>query len=139
MKTINGDVVKKLKGYLISLFCFFTIANGAAEYLSADKVAGNIKVEHSVQIPAPVNNPPVAQPPVIEDQTQAESKNEKININTSDSIQLQKLPGIGPTKSESIIAYREEFGGFRVIEEINEVKGIGDATYAKIKDFITVE
>lgn len=139
MKTVGDNDAKKLKSCLISLFCFLTVANGAAQYLSEDKIVGNITVEHSVQTPAPVNNPPVAQPPVIEDQTKAEPKNEKININTSDSIQLQKLPGIGPTKSESIIAYREEFGGFRVIEEINEVKGIGDATYAKIKDFITVE
>ena len=62
----------------------------------------------------------------------------KININTADIDELKALPGIGEVKAKAIIAYREAFGGFVAAEEIMEVKGIGQATYDKIKDLITI-
>lgn len=62
----------------------------------------------------------------------------KVNINSANSQQLQILPGIGPTKAERIIQYRFEYGGFTSIEEITQVKGIGDATFLKIKDLLTI-
>ncbi len=63
---------------------------------------------------------------------------EKININTASSEELQTLNGIGETKAAAIIQYRAENGGFNSIEEICRVKGIGDATFNKIRDRITV-
>ncbi len=63
---------------------------------------------------------------------------EKININTASSEELQTLNGIGETKAAAIIQYRTENGGFNSIEEICRVKGIGDATFNKIRDRITV-
>jgi competence ComEA-like helix-hairpin-helix protein len=63
----------------------------------------------------------------------------KININTADSATLQQLYRIGPATAAKIIAYREEHGPFRSIEQIMEVKGIGPATFDRIKDQITVE
>lgn len=62
----------------------------------------------------------------------------RININTADSETLDTLPGIGPSKAEAIIEYRETYGLFGTIEEIKNVSGIGDATYADIKADITV-
>lgn len=64
---------------------------------------------------------------------------EKINLNTATAEQLQKLDGIGETKSKAIIDYREKHGGFKRIEDVLAVKGIGDKTYAGFKDKITVE
>ena len=61
-----------------------------------------------------------------------------ININTADATKLEELPGIGATKANSIIAYREEVGGFKSIEDLKNVSGIGDATFEKLKDYITV-
>ena len=61
-----------------------------------------------------------------------------ININTASVEELDKLPGIGPSIAKAIIDYRTTSGPFKKIEDINEVKGIGDALYAKIKDQITV-
>ena len=61
-----------------------------------------------------------------------------ININTAGAEELIKLNGIGKVKSEAIIAYRENNGFFKSIEEIMNVKGIGEATYSKIKDYITI-
>ena len=69
----------------------------------------------------------------------SEKKNGKININTATSEELQSLKGIGPSTASSIIAYREEYGRFSSIEEIMNVKRIGEKTFAKIKDRISVD
>ncbi|MDZ4226903.1 MAG: helix-hairpin-helix domain-containing protein, partial [Patescibacteria group bacterium] len=61
-----------------------------------------------------------------------------ININTSDAAMLQTLNGIGPSKAQAIVDYRNASGPFATIEEIKNVSGIGDATFNNIKDFITV-
>lgn len=64
--------------------------------------------------------------------------NQKVNINTADITTLQTLSGIGESKAEAIIEYREKNGNFQKIEDIKNVSGIGDAVYEKIKDNITV-
>lgn len=62
----------------------------------------------------------------------------RININTAPEAQLCEIPGIGATRAAAIAAYRQEHGGFSSIEEIMNVSGIKEGTYAKIKDRITV-
>ena len=62
-----------------------------------------------------------------------------INLNTASLEALDSLPGIGPAIAGRIIDYRENHGGFKTVEEITEVSGIGQATLAKIKDIVTVE
>jgi competence protein ComEA len=62
-----------------------------------------------------------------------------ININVATLEQLDTLPGIGPAIAQRIIDYRESSGGFKAVEDITEVSGIGEATLAKIKDLITVQ
>lgn len=62
----------------------------------------------------------------------------KINLNTATQTDLESLPGIGPSLAERIIAYREQNGPFKAIEDIQKVKGIGPAIFAKIKDLIVV-
>ncbi|NMA05833.1 MAG: hypothetical protein GX931_05635 [Acholeplasmataceae bacterium] len=63
---------------------------------------------------------------------------EKININTADEKTLMQIKGIGPVIAKAIIDYRKKNGSFKEIEEIKNVNGIGNKTYEKIKDFITV-
>ncbi|PIP21355.1 MAG: hypothetical protein COX39_03285 [Candidatus Nealsonbacteria bacterium CG23_combo_of_CG06-09_8_20_14_all_40_13] len=62
----------------------------------------------------------------------------KININTADATTLDSLPGIGPVYASRIIEYRQANGGFKSIEEIEQIKGIGPATFEKMKDKITI-
>ncbi|MBQ7032735.1 MAG: helix-hairpin-helix domain-containing protein [Clostridia bacterium] len=62
-----------------------------------------------------------------------------ININTADASLLSTLPGIGETLSFRIVAHREEWGKFLHPASITEVEGIGEKTYAKIKDKIGVK
>ena len=64
--------------------------------------------------------------------------NSKININKADITQLTTLTGIGESKAQSIIEYRNNNGSFKTIEDILNVSGIGDTLFAKIKDNITV-
>lgn len=61
-----------------------------------------------------------------------------ININTADSAELDKLPGIGPALAERIIQYRMEHGLFLQPEDLKRVSGIGDKTYEKMASMVTV-
>lgn len=65
-------------------------------------------------------------------------ENNTISINKSGKEELEKLKGIGETRAEDIIKYREENNGFSKKEDLKNVKGIGEATYEKIKDEISV-
>ncbi|MGB8453311.1 MAG: helix-hairpin-helix domain-containing protein [Anaerocolumna sp.] len=62
----------------------------------------------------------------------------KVNINKASSEELMTLAGIGESKAESIIAYRQEHGSFKRIEEIKNISGIKDSVFNKISDMITV-
>ena len=62
----------------------------------------------------------------------------KININTADSQALQQLKGVGPATAQKIIDYRNKNGKFKAIEDLKNVSGIGDKTFEKLKDKITV-
>ncbi len=62
----------------------------------------------------------------------------KVNINTADARTLMTLPGIGESKANSIIKYRESKGSFNSIEDIKNISGIKDGVYNKIADSIKV-
>ena len=61
-----------------------------------------------------------------------------ININTADINKLQELPGVGPATAGNIISYREQNGNFNSIEDLKAVPRIGEKTFNKLKDSITV-
>ena len=69
---------------------------------------------------------------------QQNREEKKININTATEQELKSLKGIGPATAKNIIRYREEYGGFSSIEEIKNVKRIGDKIFEKIKANICV-
>ena len=66
------------------------------------------------------------------------STTELIDINTASAVELEELPGIGPTTAQKIVEYREQNGPFLSTEDIINVSGIGPGTYERIKDLITV-
>jgi comEA protein len=72
-------------------------------------------------------------------QTAAQTPSKKININTATSAELQKLPRVGPKIAQRIIDFRKENGLFNQIEDLMKVKGIGEKTFLRLKDMITVE
>ena len=70
--------------------------------------------------------------------TEETEDNNKINLNTATKEQLTQLNGIGDKKAELIISYRDEHGKFKTIDELRNVSGIGDKTFAAISDKLTV-
>ncbi|MDR0518952.1 MAG: helix-hairpin-helix domain-containing protein [Clostridiales Family XIII bacterium] len=62
----------------------------------------------------------------------------KVNINTADSAALQTLNGVGPATAQKIMDYRAQHGNFAKIEDIKNVSGIGEKTFEKLRDYITV-
>lgn len=61
-----------------------------------------------------------------------------VNLNSADQATLEQLPGVGPVTAASILAWREENGGFRSVDELLEVSGIGDATLAELAPHVTL-
>ena len=77
-------------------------------------------------------------PKQISDGSTSSSNGDVININTANKEQLMKISGVGKTKAEAIISFREKNGDFKKKEDITKVRGIGKATFEKIKDKIEV-
>ena len=111
-------------------------------YLGRNTVAGPVRIitrSHAAQLPQPdsggTREIPAAQdgPAEGEDGTAF-----PININTATAEELQALPGIGRTRAEAIVAYREEHGPFTYVEDLRGVSGIGEGILANIMDYITV-
>lgn len=72
------------------------------------------------------------------DAANAQSQDDRIDINTATAEQLTTLSGIGQAKAENIIAYRESSGGFSSVEDLMKVSGIGEGVYERIKDKVKV-
>ena len=78
------------------------------------------------------------------DSTEGDLKSEepaidiRININSASADELTQLPGIGPVIANKIVAYRNEHGNFKSVEDLTNVNGIGDSRLAEIIDYITV-
>lgn len=62
-----------------------------------------------------------------------------ININTADASALEQLPGVGPAKASAIVAYREENGPFKSVDDLVEVPGIGERSLEQLRDRVSTE
>jgi len=61
-----------------------------------------------------------------------------ININAATATELMQLPKVGAKTAERIVAFRKEHGGFRRVEEIMNVKGVGEKSFAKLRPYLTL-
>lgn len=75
----------------------------------------------------------------IVETTNFSNANKIININKASEIELQEIPGVGPSMAKKIITYREENGKFKNIEDIKNVSGIGEKKFENIKEYITIK
>ena len=84
----------------------------------------------SVPLAAQESSRPAPRPP--------DAATSPVNLNTATAAQLESLPGIGPAMAQRIVEYRQQSGGFKKIEELMNVRGIGEASFLKLKPLITV-
>lgn len=117
------------------------LAGGLSENADNELMAQNInraeilKNNQKINIPLKILNTPTVAG-TAETFGTAETQG-KININSASLSELDSLPGIGPVYAQRIIDYRQK-KPFSSIEEIKEIQGIGDKTFAKFKDLITI-
>lgn len=71
--------------------------------------------------------------------SQEEKSTILVNLNTATEADLQTISGIGAKRAADIIAYREANGGFKSVDDLNNVSGIGDKTMESIRPYVTVE
>ena len=74
----------------------------------------------------------------VAQQEPAAAQKPTLNLNTATLDQLTALPGIGPKTAQLILEYRTKSGGFKKIEELMNVRGIGEASFLKLKALITI-
>ncbi|MCI6188981.1 MAG: helix-hairpin-helix domain-containing protein [Clostridium sp.] len=111
------------------------IAGGITEEGDLSKINRAQKLnDHEVVIIPNIND----KESEIENIIPSSNDKNKVNINTASINELDTLSGIGPSKAEAIIKYREENGTFKSIEEIKNVTGIGEALFEKFKENITI-
>ncbi|XOQ49144.1 MAG: ComE operon protein 1 [Eubacteriales bacterium] len=88
--------------------------------------------------PSPVFSTVSQEPQRGNGQSKVESPVGKVNINTATEEQLCELDGVGPVIAKRILDYRQKKGKFSSIEELKNVSGIGEKTFAKLKEHVTV-
>jgi competence protein ComEA len=114
-------------------------AGGSTSDADLDHINLAVELHDQQQVYVPrrgETNPP---PPVSGgDPSGSGQEDTLVNINTAPAAELETLPRIGPALAERIVAYREANGSFETIEQIQDVPGIGPATFEGLRDLIAV-
>lgn len=114
-------------------------AGGLTEFADISKINRAEKLQDHIAIVIPNKNDPNSQNTISSSVSASSTQgNSLVNLNTATDTELQSLPGVGPSKAKSIIEYREKNGGFKSIDEIKNIKGIGESSFEKLKDKITI-
>ncbi len=92
-----------------------------------------------IQAAGPVSDADLSRPKLYIPKTDESRLPQRINLNRADAWLLEALPGIGQSKAQAIIDYRNQSGPFRRIDDVLKVSGIGRSTLDSIKDLITLE
>ena len=166
--TRNGKIYVDVKGAVkkpgvyevpanVRLNYVLARAGGVSDQADIDQVnlASQLTDQMIIYIPQIGEDPTINSPVLVKNQTSVSSEvtattsvgevgteenadGAKINLNTATKEQLMELTGIGDKKADQIIAYRNEQGGFKSIEDLKNVSGIGEKTFATISSRLIV-
>ncbi len=109
--------------------------SSGSSLLSSEQSESSISESANSESSEPASSAASVSVPQVKDPKTTSSK---ININTASIEQLKTLNGIGDVKAKAIVEYREKNGGFKSVDELDNVDGIGKATIDKLRDQITV-
>lgn len=99
--------------------------------------AGRMPLERHEPAPASPATQDGTPPPAAERPAKIRDPSEgRVNINTADAVELQRLPHVGPAIAQRILEYRKENGPFRSVDQLLEVRGIGDKYLARLRDLV---
>jgi competence ComEA-like helix-hairpin-helix protein len=125
------DPTRRIALWILSLSAIFGLGIEVMEYWSASRVVGSsgvVSVGMDTELQARADSLWRARKAKL---------NEPIDLNTADALDLERLPGIGPVTAAHMIEYREAHGGFKSVEELDSVAGIGpkklEALRARVK------
>lgn len=108
-------------------------AGGFTKDADTNQVNLSQYIEDEMVIYVPIIGQSVENVPVMD------SGNKLLNINKATEMELQTLPGIGPSKASAIMEFREINGGFKEIEDLKKISGIGEKTFEKLAPLISVD
>ena len=143
-KNANTDYINLSKKLVDEMVIVIYSNDEVSKFKDEDKEI--IYIEYKCECPDNINDSCITESDTVntngvkeEIKNEVEEKDEKddlVSINTGTKEELMSLTGIGESKAESIIKYREENGEFKNLEDIMNVSGIGESAYSKIKDHI---
>ena len=91
-----------------------------------------------IQLPQFDQDPAPQQPDAPPSAASKAPKGGALNVNTASAAELEELPGIGPATAARIVEYRQKNGNFKKVEDLMNIRGIGEKSFLKLKPLITV-
>ncbi|MDU5108803.1 MAG: helix-hairpin-helix domain-containing protein [Clostridium sp.] len=131
----NPDVYEIEDGSIIR--DLINLAGGLTDEANTDGINRAEKLRGNQLIVIP-NKSDIASGNIINQNSSTINNSSVININTAPLEELKKITGVGDVKAQSIIDYRDKNGGFKSIEELKNIDGIGSKTFEKIKDQVGI-
>lgn len=131
----NPDVYEIEDGSIIR--DLINLAGGLTSEANTDGINRAEKLRDNQLIVIP-NKSDISSGSVINQNASTTNNSSVININTAPLEELKKITGVGDVKAQSIIDYRDKNGGFKSIEELKNIDGIGSKTFEKIKDQVGI-
>jgi competence protein ComEA len=134
---VNHPGVVKISGGL-RIIDAINAAGGLSPEADASKINMAQALKDGMQILVPAQNKVTVETAGKSTVLDGQRQGNKININSAAKQELDQLPGVGAAMAERIIEYRNNHGGFRNLEDLKKVNGIGEAKFEKIKDKISL-